>query len=177
MYIYVCLCECMLSVCPSRSKEGVRSTCGGVTGGCELPSRGAGNRTWILQKSSKYSLIAGTSLRLCLMLLNSLVRWHCSSSIDQWIYTHAIPIILAFGTLYWKIEVFSFERYPFPGWWGGLAGFSSGIHTKEEKIDLTELFSNLYSYATACAFTRTSRHVHPHIGHSMYIHTYKSNVL
>ena len=52
--VYVFLSEYMPCDCswPQMPEEGVELPRAGVTGGCELPTVGAGNRTWILHKSS-----------------------------------------------------------------------------------------------------------------------------
>ena len=48
-YVFICVGCVYVSVQEGRPEEGVRSLRAGITGSCELPDVGAGNRTRVLQ--------------------------------------------------------------------------------------------------------------------------------
>lgn len=50
-----CVCVPHVCGCLKMPEEGVGWLGAEVTGGCELPSLGTGNKTWVLWKSSKNS--------------------------------------------------------------------------------------------------------------------------
>ena len=52
MYVCVCVCGCFVFI---RPEEGIRCPEVVVTGSFEPPDMGAGNQTWNLYKSRKYS--------------------------------------------------------------------------------------------------------------------------
>lgn len=51
-YVHECVSVCTWMQDLQRQDEGPSSSEAGVTGGCELPNMGAGNRTQVLCKSS-----------------------------------------------------------------------------------------------------------------------------